>query len=103
MNLEAGHSAEYVGVLTGKRISVNGGRIQVCVPANSGEIWIPAELCSESFAPIKTVEIEKAPEPVNVVEAPKIKPVEQPKAEPVKVQEENTHHDSLVNWVRSFH
>ena len=148
MNLACGACEEYVGALTGERVSVNGGRIQVRVSANSGEIWIPAELCSESFAPIKTVEIEKAPEPVKAVEEPKDKIVEQPKAEPVNVQEEkklekvvvdwnkgyedmsveelqeailekmrrngpvtdymlgtvreNTHHDSLVNWVKSF-
>ncbi|MBQ6788088.1 MAG: alpha-amylase [Lachnospiraceae bacterium] len=162
MNLEAGYSPEYVGALTGERVSVNGGRIQVRVPANFGEIWIPEELCSESFAPIKTVEIEKAPEPVKVIEEPEqevsevvetAKSVEQPKEEskkeemkaetkpetPEKVvvdwnktyeemsveelQEailekmrhngpvteymlgtvrENTHHGSLVSWVRSF-
>ena len=169
MNLEAGNSAEYVGALTGERVSVNGGRISVKTGANSGEIWIPAELCGESFAPIKTVEIEKAPEPVKSEEAeeePKaeesVKTAEEPKAEePVKPAEQlkpekeneevkaetkpekvvvdwnkpyeemsveelqeailekmrhngpvtdymlgtvrdNTHHGSLVSWVRSF-
>ena len=159
MDLVCGGSVEYVGALTGERVSVNGGRIQVRMPANSGEIWIPAEICSESFAPIKTVEIEKTPESVKVVEeskkeetltveVPKTKSVEQPKVELVNVQEEkkpeevvvdwnkryedmtveelqeailekmrrngpvtdymlgtvreNTHHDSLVNWVKSF-
>ena len=68
MSLACGDSAEYVGALTGKRISVNGGRIQVQISPNSGEIWIPAELCDESFAPVKSVEIEKTPEVVTVVE-----------------------------------
>jgi len=148
MNLEAGCCAEYVGALTGEKVAVNGGRIQVKVSANSGEIWIPVELCGESFAPIKTVEIEKKVEPEIVAEAenevvkeetPIEQPVEQPKVEPAKVvvdgnksyedmsveelQEailekmrrngpvtdymlgtvrENTHHGSLVNWVKSF-
>ena len=44
LNLAAGDSAEYVGALTGERTAVNGGRIQVKVAANSGEIWIPTEL-----------------------------------------------------------
>ena len=83
MNVQAGNSAEYVGALTGQRVSVSGGRLQVNVPANFGEIWIPAEICSESFAPIKTVEIKKAPKPVKV-EVPK---KEEVKPEPVKVQE----------------
>lgn len=42
MNLPAGNAAEYVGTLTGQRVSVEGGRINVCVGANSGEIWVPA-------------------------------------------------------------
>jgi len=66
MNLECGNSAEYTGALSGEKVSVNGGRIQVKVPANSGEIWIPTELCDDSFAPIESVEI-KTPELVEVV------------------------------------
>lgn len=67
MNLEAGtmmqgadhtgKAPEYVGALTGRRVTVNGGRIQVNVPANSGEIWIPEELMSASLTPLKTEEI----------------------------------------------
>ena len=58
MNVEAmAQSSEYVGALTRRSVSVNNGRIQVSVPANSGEIWIPKELMSESLAPIKTEEI----------------------------------------------
>ena len=166
MDLQAGNSTEYIGALTGERISVNGGRIRVRMPANFGEIWIPAEMYSESFAPIKTVEIKKAPEPkvqpvkvetpkpdskaesVKVAEEPKKeKTTAQPKAETAKKAEaksekvvvdwnksyedmtieelqeailekmrkngpvteymlgtvrENTHHGSLVTWVRSF-
>ena len=69
MNLEAFGSAEYTGALSGEKIAVNGGHILVKVPANSGEIWIPTELCGESFAPVKTMEIKKtevvkAPEPL---------------------------------------
>ena len=96
MNLACGNSTEYVGALTGERLSVNGGRIQVRVPANSGEIWIPAEVCGESFAPIKTVEIEKAPKVVKVEKEPEVQakeqtkeqPIEPPKEEPVKIKEE---------------
>lgn len=148
MDLQAGNSSEYVGALTGEKVSVNGGYIHVKVPANYGEIWIPAEMIKESFAPIKTVEIEKAPEPVKAAEPVKaiepkkaaeaVKPVESVKAaDPVKVDwnkpyedmsveelqeailekmrkngpvteymlgtvRDNTHHGSLVSWVRSF-
>ena len=47
MNLPAGNCAEYVGTLTGQKVSVEGGRINVTVAANSGEIWIPAGMMSE--------------------------------------------------------
>ena len=164
MNLACGSSAEYVGALTGEKVSASGGRINVRVSANSGEIWLPAELYNETFAPIKAIEIKKAPEAVKVVEKetkaelvkagdePKkevpVKP-EVPKAEPAMTKEEkqpikstalnlnkpyedmsveelqeaildkmrkngpvtdymlgtvreNTHHGSLLTWVKSF-
>ena len=47
MNLSAGNCAEYVGALTGQKVSVEGGRINVTVAANSGEIWVPAGMMSE--------------------------------------------------------
>lgn len=147
MNLEAGtmmqgadhtgKAPEYVGALTGRRVTVNGGRIQVNVPANSGEIWIPEELMSESLTPLKTEEIVapvKIEPPVNEAiptqeEPPVSEEViidwsksyeEMTVAElqeailekmrgngPVtdymlKTVRENTHHGSLVNWVKSF-
>ena len=89
MDLQAGNSAEYIGALTGEKVSVNGGRIQVRVPANFGEIWIPAEMYSDSFAPIKTVEIKKAPKP-------------EPKVEPVKVQEEKKTEKVVVDWNKPY-
>ena len=164
MNLACGSSAEYVGALTGEKVSASGGRINVRVSANSGEIWLPAEIYNETFAPIKAIEIKKAPEAVKVVEKetkaelvkagdePKkevpVKP-EVPKAEPAMTKEEkqpikstavnlnkpyedmsveelqeaildkmrkngpvtdymlgtvreNTHHGSLLTWVKSF-
>ena len=95
MNLSAGNSKEYIGGLTGMRATVSGGQIQVRVPANYGEIWIPAELYDESFAPIKTVKIEKAPAPVKVAEPVKVVEsvkdevkVSAPVKEAIKVQPE---------------
>ena len=41
MTLPAGNAAEYIGALTGQKVSVEGGRIAVNVKANSGEIWVP--------------------------------------------------------------
>lgn len=144
MELACANSPEYVGALSGERVAVNGGRIRVKVAANSGEIWIPAELCDDSLAPINTVEIVKVPEVMKAVETVKepesvkvAETVKAPEAEPValdlkkpyeemsveELQEailekmrkngpvtdymlgtvkENTHHGSLVNWIKSF-
>ena len=138
MSLACGDSNEYVGALTGERVFAKNGHIEVNVSKNSGEIWIPAEQSDVTFAPIKTIEIEKTPRPIKTAEAPK-------EPEPIKVQEEesveinlnkpyeemsveelqevilekmrnngpvndymigtvreNTHHGSLVTWVKSF-
>ena len=43
MNLPIGNTAAYIGALSGKRAEVQEGRINVTIPANSGEIWIPEE------------------------------------------------------------
>ena len=152
MNLPSGNSAEYIGALTGQKVSANGGRIQVNVPANFGEIWIPAEMIDESFAPIKTMEIKKTPAPkaeevmksepkVSAAKQAEVHKKEEPAVEKKlekavvdwkksyedmtieELQEailekmrkngpvtdymigtvrENTHHGSLVNWVKSF-
>ncbi len=141
MNLSCTNATEYVGALTGERVYVKDGRIQVSVPPNSGEIWISAGHSNENFVPVKMAETEKTPEPVKAVkepEKPKDEKVQKEK-EPVKtfadtnksyedmtveeLQEailekmrkngpvtdymlgtvrENTHHGSLVTWVKSF-
>ena len=41
MTLPAGSVSEYVGALSGERVSVNGGNLVVNVRANNGDIWIP--------------------------------------------------------------
>lgn len=89
-----------MGAITGERVTANGGRIQVKVPANSGEIWIPTGICNETFELVETVEIVKPQEPVKVVEEPK-------KPEPLvvqkgKISEKIVLDPSLVTWVKSF-
>ncbi|MDO5155107.1 MAG: alpha-amylase family glycosyl hydrolase [Eubacteriales bacterium] len=44
MTLPAGNVAEYVGALSGEKVSVNNGTICVNVKANSGDIWLPCNL-----------------------------------------------------------
>ena len=42
MDLPAGNADEYVGTLTGEKVSVINGRIHVTIVGNSGNIWVPA-------------------------------------------------------------
>lgn len=66
MSLACQDTKEYIGVLTGERVCVKDGCIQVSVLPNFGEIWIPEELLTEGFSPIKTAEIKKKAEPVKL-------------------------------------
>ena len=63
MSLPAGNCAEYIGTLTGRKVPVQDGRINVTVAANSGEIWVPAGEMPE-YIPVKTetADIEKVQE-----------------------------------------
>lgn len=41
MHLAAGNCAAYIGALSGEKVSVQEGHINITQPANSGEIWVP--------------------------------------------------------------
>ena len=170
MSLPAGNCAEYIGTLTGQKVSVQGGRINVTVAANSGEIWVPAgdmpeytavkaevpdtevakteekpaEVASTqpetpvqdktlaeaetaaakaedlqpeksvenniSEKPAKTVTVDpdKAPEDMTVEELQQAILAKMANNGPVtdqmkKTVYDNIWHDSLVNWIKSFH
>ncbi len=67
-NLACSNAKEYVGALSGEKATVNNGRIQVSLSGNSGEIWIPKDIVNNTFKPIETIKIEKAPESVKTPE-----------------------------------
>ncbi len=62
MNLPAQNTVEYVGGLTGEKISVKDGCISVNVKANSGEIWLPVCKTDTKPEPIKLDVIEEITE-----------------------------------------
>ena len=70
MNLPTGSASEYVGALTGQKVSAQGGRIRVRVAANSGEIWLPAGDMPE-YKPVRTEipEMTAAKEEITAPEA----------------------------------
>lgn len=129
MSLPVNNSPKYIGALTGTTASVTDGKITVTVPANSGEIWIWEGSLNDEFVPIETVVIEKTEErnePVQEEKTERIildlnKPYEEMSVEELQeailekmkkngpvteymlgTVRENTHHGSLVSWVKSF-
>ena len=52
MKLPVGGAAEYVGILSGKKVSVSGGHIDVAIPANYGEIWAPVTADTPKTEPV---------------------------------------------------
>ena len=106
MKLACGKVKEYMGALSGERVLVNGGYLQAAVAAHSGEIWIPAEICSDSFAPVKTVEIEKNSKTIPLdAETTVPKPVEkqkESKEESSSVQEEACSEKIVVDWNKPY-
>ena len=160
MNLPAENASEYIGTLSGQKVTVENGRISVTVRANSGEIWVPAgdmpeytpvdiEITPEE--PEKTVSADETPvSKEEYTEESSTKTIEEnitedesstedsDKKEPVKVDlnkspedmsveelqaailakmanngpvteqmkktvYDNIWHDSLINWLKSFH
>lgn len=75
MNLAAGNTGVYIGALSGNRAEVQGGRINVTIPGNSGDIWIPEEHYNEK-APVltaipKTTKVEETRKPAETTKSEK--------------------------------
>ena len=93
MDLAAGNATEYVGTLTGEKVSVENGRIHVTVAGNSGNIWVPAGDMPE----YKPVEINaKMPEAAD-------KTTEEDKAEQAKEEAAATVAEQKQNAVPASH
>lgn len=65
MTVPADGCAEYIGALSGQKVAVSNGTIAVNIPANSGEIWIPA---SDSTPDTHVPELAQDAEPVSEAE-----------------------------------
>ena len=69
MTLAAGNCSEYIGALSGEKVSVVNGNITVNVKANSGDIWVPNT--GEDFlkdVPAAKIEPTECPAEPEVVE-----------------------------------
>ena len=79
------NAAGMIGTLTGQKVSVQGGRINVTVAANSGEIWVPAgEMPDDTPVKVTATESEKAQTVEKVAEVSA-----QPEQSETPVQEAN--------------
>jgi len=60
--IAAGNSSEYVGALSGSKLSTNNGYLTVTLKTCSGEIWIPADEMKETYdvvmEPVVTEKVE---------------------------------------------
>ncbi len=63
MTLPAENAKEYIGALSGQRVTVTNGNINVTIKKNSGEIWLPVA-GDENYTPIPEVKEETKPEVV---------------------------------------
>ena len=99
MSLPAGNCAEYIGTLTGRKVPVQDGRINVTVAANSGEIWVPAGEMPE-YIPVKTetADIEKVKEEQKTITAAE----ETAAAKAEDIQPEKTADTSAISAENSF-
>ena len=73
MHLAAGNCAAYIGALSGEKVSVQDGHINITQPANSGEIWVP-EGTDLNVKPVKaqSVNVENTNSINTNIEAPSV-------------------------------
>ncbi|MBQ9208354.1 MAG: alpha-amylase [Oscillospiraceae bacterium] len=152
MTLPAGNAPEYMGALSGEKVSVNNGQITVNIRANSGEIWVPLSSGDKRTAAGIPATVTQGVQPKAQGTVPEQKAPEAPAPQPAQAQPQsatqpapsapapaqggtyeegiiaglqqaiiaimekngpvtdqmrrdvlnNTHHDSLITWVKSF-
>lgn len=69
MNLHCGNTKEYVGALSGEKVTTKDGYINVTVSANYGEIWISDNADANNIIPIKPEKIKEVHPIVKTEEA----------------------------------
>lgn len=62
MSISSGNCSEYTGALTGEKLVVNNGCIDVRLDGNSGEIWISSDISEVTFTPVEISLTEKIAE-----------------------------------------
>ena len=125
---DIGANGSYTGALSGRRAESRGGRLNLRLGANEGEIWIPEGRGRAAFEPVRPKPVSPAPErkqpetaQQRLPERAQNKPYEEmdigelqaeilaklasngPVTERMKREVlENVYKNSLLNWVKSF-
>lgn len=130
MYLQIPASGEYVGLLSGRKVPVENGCLHTVLDGNAGEVWVPVELLKREelqvveAAGAESKEAEpKEPEVTEQrIQVPQNKSYEEMTIEELQQAilekmaqngpvtdrmrqdvRENVWHNSLLNWIRSFH
>ena len=99
MDLKTEDCTEYIGALTGEKVSAKGGRIRVKVAANYGEIWIPEEIFDKSIAPIKPMEIiKKSPK----MQVRKNEQTKMKTTVPLHAKEKSKPEKAVIDWTKPY-
>lgn len=73
MTLPAGNTAEYVGALSGQKVTVNNGCIAVNIKANSGDIWLPVTSDNQKAVAPVTLNVQQSKDSISNIAKPEKK------------------------------
>lgn len=89
MSIPANGVEEYVGVLSGKRVHAEGGMLNVEIPGNYGEVWMPSDIMeNEPVEEESVVSVEKTTEEVKEEPVAEVAPETEEAAEIISELEE---------------
>lgn len=88
LRVPAANTGDYIGALSGQKITARDGHISFSLPGNSGEIWMPADMDEKSIIPVLKESAPQMPAATSA-EGNKAKP-EPPKAPEPKKEPQTT-------------
>lgn len=70
MTLHAGNAAEYIGALSGQKVSVTDGNIVVNIKANNGDIWLPVTSDNQEAVSPVTLNVQQSKDSIHDIAQP---------------------------------
>ena len=115
-------SGIYKGVISGRTIESEGNNLHIEIDGDYGEIWIPTERVDTDYEALKIHKIAEDKKEISIPERASGKSYDEMSVEELQAEIlakmsangpvtdrmkkdvlENVYHDSLLNWVKSFH